>query len=100
MPFLAACPPGVLLPAIAQPGAMGNQALSNPKESAECTAEEAYDYTDGAAVFASGTAFPLTRVGGRDRIPAQANNSLVFPGDQPMQHTSKHSCCILAAACI
>ena len=100
MPLMAACPTGVLLPPIAQLGAMGNQALSNPKESAECTAEEAYNYTDGAAVFASGTAFPLTRVGGQDRIPAQANNSLVFPGAQPMQRASRQSCSILAAACI
>lgn len=51
-------------------------ALSNPAESAECTAKEAADFTGGRAVFASGTAFPP--VG--DRVPAQANNSLVFPG--------------------
>ena len=51
-------------------------ALSNPAESSECTAKEAADFSGGAAVFASGTAFPPV---GR-RVPAQANNSLVFPG--------------------
>lgn len=51
-------------------------ALSNPAESSECTAQEAAGFSGGAAVFASGTAFPPV---GR-RIPAQANNSLVFPG--------------------
>ena len=51
-------------------------ALSNPAESSECTAQEAADFSGGAAVFASGTAFPPVR----RRVPAQANNSLVFPG--------------------
>ncbi len=57
-------------------------ALSNPVEAAECTAQEAYDFTGGRAVFASGTAFSST--GGR--VPAQANNSLIFPGGS--QHQS------------
>lgn len=56
-------------------------ALSNPVEAAECTAQEAYDFTGGRAVFASGTAFSST--GGR--VPAQANNSLIFPGGSQYQ---------------
>lgn len=56
-------------------------ALSNPVEEAECTAQQAYEWTDGAAVFASGTAFPPVRR--RDNstfLPGQCNNCLVFPG--------------------
>ncbi|KAK9916262.1 hypothetical protein WJX75_000644 [Coccomyxa subellipsoidea] len=56
-------------------------ALSNPVEEAECTAQQAYDWTDGAAVFASGTAFaPVRRNDGSTFLPGQCNNCLVFPG--------------------
>lgn len=55
-------------------------ALSNPKDNAECTAQEAYEYTDGRAVYASGTSFGPVAVGQEHRMPAQANNSFIFPG--------------------
>lgn len=56
-------------------------ALSNPVEEAECTAQQAYDWTDGTAVFVSGTAFPpVRRADGSSFIPGQCNNCLVFPG--------------------
>ncbi|BDA40585.1 NADP-dependent malic enzyme [Coccomyxa sp. Obi] len=56
-------------------------ALSNPVEEAECTAQQAYDWTDGAAVYASGTAFaPVRRNDGTTFLPGQCNNCLVFPG--------------------
>ncbi|GLC34920.1 hypothetical protein PLESTM_000254200 [Pleodorina starrii] len=59
-------------------------ALSNPTSRAECSFQQAVEGTGGRAVFASGTQFPPLRVegsgGGRPRVPAQANNCLVFPG--------------------
>ena len=59
-------------------------ALSNPVEEAECTAQQAYDWTDGAAVYASGTAFaPVRRKDGSTFLPGQCNNCLVFPGKGP-----------------
>jgi malate dehydrogenase (oxaloacetate-decarboxylating)(NADP+) len=56
-------------------------ALSNPDDSAECTAEEAYAFSGGQAVFASGTAFPPFQTpDGRLYMAGQANNSFIFPG--------------------
>lgn len=56
-------------------------ALSNPSEVAECTAQEAYDWSEGRAVYASGTAFPPFQTSHSLYVPSQANNSLIFPGD-------------------
>jgi malate dehydrogenase (oxaloacetate-decarboxylating)(NADP+) len=54
-------------------------ALSNPTEKAECTAEEAYTWSDGKAIYAAGVQFPPVRYNGRTFLPGQANNFYVFP---------------------
>jgi malate dehydrogenase (oxaloacetate-decarboxylating)(NADP+) len=54
-------------------------ALSNPTDHAECTAEQAYTWSKGKAIYAAGVQFPPVHYQGQTFLPGQANNFYIFP---------------------
>jgi malate dehydrogenase (oxaloacetate-decarboxylating)(NADP+) len=54
-------------------------AISNPTDKAECSAEQAYTWSKGKALFAAGVQFPDVTLNGTTFHPGQANNFYIFP---------------------
>ena len=89
--------PSVLLGLAAQPAGLFTQSMiesmgsycarpivmpmSNPTAKAECSPAQAYAWSDGKAIVATGSPFPpYTHSDGKTLIPSQCNNMYVFPG--------------------
>jgi uncharacterized membrane protein YoaK (UPF0700 family) len=53
-------------------------ALSDPTDHAVCTAEEAYRWSEGRALYAAGVSFPPVRYAGKTLVPGQGNNLYIF----------------------
>jgi len=54
--------------------------LSNPVRLSECEFNEAVEWSNGTAIFASGSPFPEQPFHGHTLYPGQGNNMYIFPG--------------------
>lgn len=54
-------------------------ALSNPTKHAECTPKQAYEWSNGKAIYAAGVQFDPVAFEGKAYYPGQANNFYIFP---------------------
>jgi len=77
-------------------------ALSNPTFKAECTAEQAYTWSKGKALFAAGVQFPSLTLNGTTVPPGQANNFYIYPAIGLANHVARpklidDECFIVAA---
>jgi len=54
--------------------------LSNPDTRSECTGQQAFDWTDGRGIVATGSPFSPVNINGKTLFPCQGNNMFIFPG--------------------
>jgi malic enzyme len=94
MEMLEIFKPTILIGASMQPGIFNKQvieemtklakrpiimALSNPTSKAECNLQQAIEFSDGQALFASGSPFAPVQYKGKTFHGTQANNLYIFP---------------------